>query len=69
MMANASNVAALVYHGLPESELDRLLFSERRCAGARPLPGEVGLHADSLGQRGLRHGRGLPRYGARRKRP
>ena len=37
--ANAANMAALIYHGLPEHQLGWFLFSSRSGAGARAVPG------------------------------
>ena len=50
---------------LAGSELGRLLFHARRRTGARPVPGQAGLRAHSLGQGRLRHRGGARRSGRR----
>src|SRR6516164_6863228 len=52
--ANAANMAALIYHGLPDINWAGFLFSSRSGAGARAVPGQAGLRTDPARQGRLR---------------
>ena len=68
-IANAANMAALVYHGLPELNWAGfyLLRGEQLVLG--PFQGKPACRRIELGKGVLRHGGGSPDHGRRGKRP
>jgi GAF domain-containing protein len=60
VIANAANLAALIYHGLPDLNWAGFYFARDGELVLRAVPGQAGLRAHRLGQGRLRHGR-LPR--------